>query len=61
MWFALTLGAGRHEIATAVGLDSGIDIDRLVLRSATYDAPAARPHDHAGADGDRSIRITPRA
>ena len=34
---ALTLGAGRHEIATAVGLDSGIDIDRLVLRSATYD------------------------
>ena len=35
---ALTLPAGRHEIVTAVGLDSGIDIDRLVLRSATFDA-----------------------
>ena len=38
---ALSLAAGRHEIATAVGLDSGIDIDRLVLRSATYDAASA--------------------
>ncbi|MEO5839394.1 MAG: alpha-(1-_3)-arabinofuranosyltransferase family protein, partial [Acidimicrobiales bacterium] len=40
---ALTLSAGRHEIATAVGLDSGIDIDRLVLRSAAYTATAAAP------------------
>ena len=38
----LSLTAGRHEIATTIGLDSGIDIDRLVLRSANFDtAPAA--------------------
>lgn len=30
---ALTLGAGPHELRTARGLDSGIDVDRLVLRS----------------------------
>ena len=35
----LSLGAGRHEITTTVSLDSGIDIDHLVLRSATYDTP----------------------
>jgi arabinofuranan 3-O-arabinosyltransferase len=40
---AMTLGVGRHEIATAVGLDSGIDIDRLVLRSAAYSAASAAP------------------
>ncbi|TML08577.1 MAG: DUF3367 domain-containing protein [Actinobacteria bacterium] len=42
----LSLAAGRHEIATAIGLDSGIDIDRLVLRSpnfGTAPAPAAAP------------------
>ncbi|HUP76303.1 MAG TPA: alpha-(1-_3)-arabinofuranosyltransferase family protein [Acidimicrobiales bacterium] len=38
---ALSLAAGRHEIATAIGLDSGFDIDRLVLRSSNFDQPAA--------------------
>jgi arabinofuranan 3-O-arabinosyltransferase len=41
---ALFFGAGRHIVRTAVGLDSGIDIDRLVL---TSEAGGAAPPDAA--------------
>jgi hypothetical protein len=34
------LGAGRHEIVTAVGRDAGVDVDRLVLTSAWRARPA---------------------
>jgi arabinofuranan 3-O-arabinosyltransferase len=37
---ALTLEAGTHEIVTAAGVDSGIDVDELILFS---DAPASAP------------------
>jgi hypothetical protein len=37
---ASTLGAGRHEIVTAIGRDVGIDVDRLVLQSRWETRPA---------------------
>jgi arabinofuranan 3-O-arabinosyltransferase len=37
----LTIGPGEVEITTAPGLDSGIDVDRLVLRSVGGGAAAA--------------------
>jgi hypothetical protein len=40
---ALSFAEGRHEITTAIGLDSGFDIDRMVLRSSNFDQPAAAP------------------
>ena len=39
----LALGAGSHDIRTAVGRDIGIDIDRLVLDSAAPAAAATGP------------------
>jgi uncharacterized protein YceK len=56
----IPLTAGRHDLRTAPGLDTGIDLDRLVLASpdfAAADAPAAGPHlrratgRHATVDG----------
>ena len=38
---ALDLAAGDHEIRTAPGTATGIDVDRLVLRSAPTTAPTA--------------------
>jgi arabinofuranan 3-O-arabinosyltransferase len=38
---AITLAPGRHEITTAAGLDRGIDIDRLVLRTSSFDSTPA--------------------
>lgn len=37
----LALGAGSHTLRTAAGLDTGIDIDQLVLSSDALGAPAA--------------------
>lgn len=37
---ALALAAGEHRIQTAVGADTGVDIDRLVLSSAAGGEPA---------------------
>jgi hypothetical protein len=39
----LALGAGPHDLRTAVGRDLGVDIDHLVLTSAATVAAAARP------------------
>ena len=38
---ALDLGAGEHEIRTAPGAATGVDIDRLVLRTAPTAPPTA--------------------
>jgi arabinofuranan 3-O-arabinosyltransferase len=39
----LVLGAGAHDLRTAVGRDLGVDVDRLLLTSDTTEAAAARP------------------
>jgi hypothetical protein len=50
----LTLDAGEHDLLTRAGLDSAVDVDRLVLGSDAAGAPAAvgrrgAPLDRAGA------------
>ena len=45
----VTLDASAHEVRTARGLDTGIDIDRLVLRA---DAPTRDPNRDGGATSD---------
>ncbi|HKY68022.1 MAG TPA: alpha-(1-_3)-arabinofuranosyltransferase family protein, partial [Acidimicrobiales bacterium] len=40
---ALTLTGGDHEIVTATGKDTGLDVDRLVLRSAAGGRADASP------------------
>jgi arabinofuranan 3-O-arabinosyltransferase len=40
---ALDLGAGDHEVRTAPGTVTGIDVDRLVLRSAATSSPTTSP------------------
>ncbi|HEX8803646.1 MAG TPA: hypothetical protein VF743_05620, partial [Acidimicrobiales bacterium] len=39
---AVTLEGGEHELAAAPGLDTGLDIDSLVLRSAAGGGPSDR-------------------
>nr|MBA2283164.1 hypothetical protein [Acidimicrobiia bacterium] len=50
----LQLGAGEHTVTATPGRESGLDIDRLVLRSGldTAPAPAAEPGEGEG-DGPR--------
>jgi hypothetical protein len=59
---SLSLTTGRHEIATAVGLDSGFDIDRLVLRTAAFDSvpppTRAAPAVRIDSKGTTSVKAT---
>ena len=48
----LQLGTGRHDVRTAPGADTGIDLDRLVLTTAAWDAPASSTGVSAGSLGD---------
>jgi arabinofuranan 3-O-arabinosyltransferase len=53
----LTLAAGVHTISTVIGVDEGLDVDRLVLSSgaegsATEVAPRGAPRSGAGAEVD---------
>ncbi|MEI2419857.1 hypothetical protein V6O07_06265, partial [Arthrospira platensis SPKY2] len=64
---AITLGAGSHDVVTASGALSGVDIDRIVLRSgvelpAVASAPPTAPPSWAVLEDHRTsarIRVDP--
>jgi arabinofuranan 3-O-arabinosyltransferase len=58
------LAAGRHELRAAPGVATGIDLDRLVLRSAAWEAAPARSGSVTGPrvdiTSDRATRASAR-